>query len=398
MSVNYGAVTGGTVIGGTTAWVNGNILFEALTNNTTAPIDVVYTFNVTTPSTTPSCPIVPVNQIVTVRVQPAAAFTTTNGAAQICSGSNTNITLNTGVTGAQIRLQSVSYGAASGTLANGAMFTDGQKITEVLSNNTNSPVTVTYTFEAVVGGCTPSGTQSVQVIVNPNPSFTATNNAATICSGTATNIAFASPTAGHQINVVSATYGSVTGGTVTSGVTTYVNGNSLIETLTNNTIAPIDVVYVFNVTTPGTTPSCPVSTSNQSVTVRVLPTPVFTFTNGAGQICSGSQSNITLNTTISGAQVRLKLVSYGAVSGTLAAGALYNDGQKITEVLSNNTNAPVTVTYTFEAIVGACTPSSIQTTNVIVNPNPTFTATNSNPNICSNSPTNIAFSSPTNWP
>ncbi|MEI9921717.1 MAG: PKD-like domain-containing protein [Bacteroidota bacterium] len=395
VSVSYGSVSGGTVVAGTTTFTNGNTLIEALTNNTTAPIDVVYTFNVTTPSTTPSCPVTPVNQVITVRVQPAAVFTATNNAPQICSGSNTNITLNTGVTGAQIRIQNVSYGAASGTLASGATFTNGQSITEVITNSTNSPVTVTYTFEAVVGACTPSATQMVQVIVNPNPSFAATNNAATICSGTATNIAFASPTTGHRINVVSVAYGSVAGGTVTAGTTTFVNGNSLTETLTNATNAAIDVVYVFNVTTPGTTPACPVATSNQSVTVRVMPAPTFSLTNGAAQICSGSQTSITLNTPVSGAQVRLKTVTYGAVSGTLTAGALYTNGQQITEVLTNNTNAPITVAYTFEAVVPGCTPSSTQTTNVVVNPNPAFTATNNNPTICNNSATNIAFASST---
>jgi hypothetical protein len=395
VSVNYGAVTGGTVIPGTTTFTNGTSLIEALANNTTAPIDVVYTFNVTTPLTTPACPVAPVNQVITVRVQPTPAFSTVNGAAQICSGSQASITLNSSVTGAQIRLQSVSYGTASGTLSAGALYNPGQQLTEVLTNNTNAAATVTYVFEAIVGSCGPSATQSVQVIVNPNPTFVATNNASQICSGTATNIAFTSSTTGHQINVVSATYGSVTGGTLLPGTTTFVNGNSLTETLTNNTNAPIDVVYVFNVTTPGTTPSCPLSPTSQSVTVRVLPAPTFSLVNGAGQICSGSQSNITLNTSVSGAQIRLKTVNYGAVTGTLSPGVVFSNGQQITEVLANNTNAPVTISYTFEAIVGACTPSATQVTSVTVNPNPSFTATNNSPTICSNTATNISFASST---
>jgi hypothetical protein len=395
VSVNYGAVSGGTVTAGVTTFTNSNTLAEALTNNTNAPIDVVYTFSVTTPSTTPVCPVGPVTQVVTVRVQPTPAFSTVNGAAQICSGSQANITLNSSVTGAQVRLQSVSYGAVSGTLSAGALYSNGQQITEVLVNNTNTAITVTYIFEAIVGSCGPSATQSVQVIVNPNPSFTATNNATTICSGTATNILFNSLTAGHQINVVSATYGAVTGGTLTVGVTTFANGNTLAETLTNNTTTAIDVVYVFNVTTPGTTPSCALSPVNQTLTVRVLPVPAFNLVNATAQLCSGSQANITLNTAVIGAQVRLQTVSYGAVSGTLSAGVLYNNGQQVTEVLINNTNAPVTVVYTFEAIVGACTPSATQTANVIVNPNPSFTATNNAPNICSGSSTNISFASPT---
>ncbi|MGI2909615.1 PKD-like domain-containing protein, partial [Tolypothrix sp. VBCCA 56010] len=395
VSVSYGSVTGGTVVAGTTTFTNGNTLAETLTNTTNAPIDVVYTFNVTTPLTTPPCPLTPVNQVVTVRVQPAPVFTLTNSAATICSGSQAAITLNTPVTGAQVRLQNVSYGAVTGTLTAGALYTNGQQITEVLVNNTNSPVTVVYTFEAIVGSCGPSATQTASVVVNPNPTFTATNNASNICSGAATNIAFTSPTSGHRINVVSVSYGSVTGGTVVAGTTVFTNGNTLAETLTNTTNAPIDVVYTFNVTTPLTTPPCPLTPVNQVVTVRVQPAPVFTLTNSAATICSGSQAAITLNTPVTGAQVRLQNVSYGAVTGTLTAGALYTNGQQITEVLVNNTNSPVTVVYTFEAIVGSCGPSATQTASVVVNPNPTFTATNNASNICSGAATNIAFTSPT---
>jgi PKD repeat protein len=393
-NVNYGSVTGGTVVQNVTTFTDGAGLTETLTNTTSAPIDVVYTFSVTTPLTTPVCPLTPVIQVVTVRVQPTPAFNIVNGAAQICSGSQANITLQTPVTGGQVRLQAVTYGAASGTLSSGVLYNDGQQVSEVLINNTNAPVTVTYVFEAIVGSCGPGATQSTQVIVNPNPSFTATNNAPTICSGTATNILFNSLTTAHKINVVSATYGSVSGGSLTPASLPFVSGNTITETLVNNTTAPIDVVYVFNVTTP-TTPSCPLSPVNQTVIVRVLPDPAFTLTNAAAQICSGSQADITLNTAVSGAQVRLQSVNYGTVTGTLSPGVIFNNGQKVTEVLINNSNAPVTVVYSFEAVVGACTPSAIQTTSVVVNPNPTFTATNNSANICSGTATNITFASPT---
>jgi hypothetical protein len=193
VSVNYnGAGNSATITPGTTFFTNGTTLAETLTNTTTAAINVVYTFNVTTPGTSPVCPLATANQTVTVTVQPAPAFADpTNGAPTICSGTQTDITLNTSVTGAQIRLQAVNYGLASGTLAVGALFNDGQKITEILTNTTNNPVTVTYTLEAIVDSCTPSAPRTVNVIVNPNPSFTVTNTTPTRCSGETTNITFA---------------------------------------------------------------------------------------------------------------------------------------------------------------------------------------------------------------
>lgn len=389
----YGGVTGGTVTGAS-VFTDGMTLSETLTNTTTAPIDVVYTFNVTTPLTSPACPLAPVNQQVVVRVQPSPDFTFANNALQICSGSKTDITLNTDRVGGQIRLQTVSYGAVSGTLANGALFNDGQKITEVLVNNTNAPVTVTYIFEAIVGLCGPSATKTAQVVVNPNPTFTVANNSPDICSGTLTNIAFTSLTSGHQINALAPVYGGVTGGSVTAG-STFSNGSVITEILTNNTTAPIDVVYTFNITTPSTTPSCPVLVTNQVVVVRVQPSPVFTFTNNAASICSGSQANITLNTDRVGAQVRIANINYGGVTGTLSNGVVFNNGQHLSEVLVNNTTGPLTVAYTFEAVIGSCTPSATQTVQVVVNPNPSFTVANNSPNICSGTPTNIVFASPT---
>jgi hypothetical protein len=392
-SISYGAVTGGGVTTSST-FFNGNSLTETLFNTTNNAIDVVYTFNVTTPSTSPVCPLTPPTQVVTVRVLPAPVFTLNSTVNQLCSGSQTNITLNTTVNGAQIRLQSVNYGTASGSLVAGVLFSNGQQVTEVLTNNTNASTTVTYVFEAIVGSCTPSATQTVNVIVNPNPAFTVTNNTAVICSGTATNLLFASPTTGHQINVTGISYGSVTGGTVTLA-STFFNANSLVETLHNNTNVPIDVVYTFNVTTPGTTPVCPLAPSTQVITVRVLPAPTFSNTSTVSEMCSGSQTNILLNTTVTGAQIRLQAVNYGAVAGTLAPGVLYTDGQQITEVLVNSTNSPVTVVYTFEAIVGSCVPSATQTVNVVVNPNPNFSVTNNAATICSGTQTNIVFASTT---
>ena len=302
-----------------------------------------------------------------------------------CSGSALNITPSTNVSGSTFVWSGSNGSGGTGNITNAPI------------NNGNTPIDITYTI-------TPTGPSSTFCVglpftivntVNPNPTFTATNNTPTICSGTATSVSFASLTTGHRINVVSASYGAVTGGTVTAGVTTFVNGNTLIETLTNGTNAAIDVVYMFNVTTPLTTPNCPLTPVNQTVTVRVLPSPAFTFTNTTAQICSGSQVDITLNSLVAGAQVRLKSVNYGGATGTLSSGLLFSNGQKISEVLFNTTNSPVTVTYQFEAITGACLPSATQSTTVIVKPIPAFSITNALPQVCEGTANDITLNSPT---
>ncbi|MBX2893854.1 MAG: autotransporter-associated beta strand repeat-containing protein [Cyclobacteriaceae bacterium] len=391
--VVYGAfITGGLYAAGGT-FLNGNTVTEGggLINNSNAPVSIVYTFSVATPDCAN-----PVTQQAVIVVNPSPALTITNSSPSICSGSAVNVLLNSATSGAVIRITSVNYGSVTGgTLSAGSTFTPGSSITESLTNTGNNPVTVRYNLEVVANGCTTSGFFT-DVVVNPNPTFVATNFAPQICHGDQTSIFFGSVTAGHQINVVNVFYGAVTGGTVNPGVTTFTSATPLQEALFNNTNAPIDVEYTFNVTTPATTPVCPIAPVNQVVTVRVYPNPTFTVTNnsggGTGIICSGQQSSVLLNTPISGGQVRLASVSYGAVVGSYAAGALFANGQTLSETLINNTAAPITVDYEFEAIVSSCTASAPQVVSVTVNPTPNVVALPASQTICSGANTSIALS------
>jgi autotransporter-associated beta strand protein len=391
--VTYGgSITGGLYAAGGN-FVNGNTVTEGggLTNTSNIPVTIIYTFSVATPDCTN-----PITQQATVVVNPTPVLTITNSTPSICSNSAVSILLNSPTSGAVIRITSVNYGSVTGgTLSTGSTFTPGSSITESLINPGNNPVTVRYNLEVLANGCTTSG-YFTDVVVNPNPTFIATNLAPQICHADQTSIFFGSVTAGHQINVVNVFYGGVTGGTVNPGVTTFNSAIPLQETLFNLTNSPIDVEYTFNVTTPATTPVCPLTPVSQTVTVRVYPNPTFTTTNnsggGTGTICSGQQSNILLNTPISGGQVRLASVTYGAVSGSYSAGALFANGQSLSETLINNTGSPVTVNYEFEAIVSSCTPSASQVVSVVVNPAPDVVALPASQTICSGANTNIALS------
>jgi hypothetical protein len=380
-----GSVTGNTASGS-------GMITDALTNSSNTVGTVTYHI---TPSVS-GCSGTSRDYVVTV--QPAPSFTFTNSSAQICSGSQTNILLNTPVAGGQVRLKSVSYGAVSGTLSAGALYNDGQFITEVLINSTNAPVTVTYQFEAIVGACGPSASMATTVVVNPNPTMGINNTTAVICSGTQPSITLTSPTSGASISLQNVSYGAITGGLYASGGT-FTTGAVISESvggLVNNTNNPITITYTFTVSTPLTTPSCPLSATTQSTTVQVLPEPTIPIvTNNAPTICSGSQANITLNTAVGGGQIVLSAVNYGAVSGTLSSGLLYSSGQKVTEVLVNPTNAPVTVVYQFAVVVGGCVAGPLQTVNVVVNPSPVFSITNNTLEVCEGSPVNIQLNSPT---
>ncbi len=465
VSVNYnGAGNSGTIIPGTTIFTNGNTLTEALSNSTNAPIDVVYTFNVTTPSSTPICPLVPVSQVVTVRVYPvpnAAA-----SAQSICSGSTSNVVITnpnavsgttfswtlgvitgtvsgqsagsgttisqtlTSVAGGSVEYiitpsangcagvplapitvtvdpipvgNSVAAGThiiCSGTSLNitptlsigtGTFTWSGSNgsggsgnITDAPVNSTNSSINITYTVIPTGLGttfCTGSPF-TIVVTVNPNPSFTVTNNAPTICSGSNASILFNSSTTGHQINVVSVNYnGAGNSGTIIPGTTIFTNGNTLTETLSNSTNAPIDVVYTFNVTTPSSTPVCPLVPVSQVVTVRVYPVPNAAATTPL-TICSGSNTSIAITNPnlVSGTTFTWTVVSPSNVTGaSTGSGILISQFLTSTDGISTGT-----LTYRIIPTANGCSGSPF---DVIVNvtPRPIITnpATNFIQDICS---------------
>ncbi|MBN8575810.1 MAG: autotransporter-associated beta strand repeat-containing protein [Cytophagales bacterium] len=390
--VSYGPfITGGLYAAGG-SFVNGNTVTEGggLTNTSNAPVILTYTFSVATPDCTN-----PVTQQTTITVNPTPAMAIVNGNPSICSNANVNIQLNSATAGAIIRLTSVNYASVSGSLVAGATFTPGATINESLTNSGLIPVTVRYNFQVEANGCITSG-YFTDVDVNPNPTFVVSNFAPEICNGDQTSIFFGSAVLGHQINVVSVNYGGVTGGTVIPGTTTFNSGTPLQEFLFNTTNAPIDILYEFNVTTPATTPVCPTTPVSQYVSVRVYPAPMFSTTNnsggGTGTICTGQQASILLNTPVAGGQIRLLNVSYGAVSGSFAPGAIFTNGQLLVETLTNTTGSPVNVTYEFESFVYTCSPGPSQVVVVTVNPAPNVVALPAAATICSGSSTNIALS------
>ncbi len=320
----------------------------------------------------------------------------TNSTTEICSASPVNITLNSPTVGAIITLTGINYNGVTGTLSAPAAYTPGSIISETLINNSDSPITVTYSFTVAGSGCSNGSTFTTDVLVNPNPSLVITNSTPSICSGSTPTISYGSPTDNAEINLLNVNYGALLNGAYASGATFTLTGSLAEGNLINTTNNPIIVTYTFNVTTP-TNPVCPLTVTTQTTTVTVLPAPSLTVTNSAPQICAGTQTNIILNTTVAGAQVRLKSVNYGSASGSLTAGALYADGQVLTEILTNTTNALATVIYEFESIVAGCAPSASEQVTVEVNPRPVITNTplQLQQTICSGTPLNFLPASST---
>ncbi|MEO7991706.1 MAG: PKD-like domain-containing protein [Chryseolinea sp.] len=294
------------------------------------------------------------------------------GTYKFCSGTLLGITPTSSVSGSTYTWTGNNGSGGSGD------------ITDTPINTINNPIDITYTI--IPTGPSPTfcagSPFTIVVTVNPNPSFTVTNNAPTICSGSNASIVFNSSTTGHQINVVSVNYnGAGNSGTIVPGTTIFTNGNTLTEALTNSTNAPIDVVYTFNVTTPSTAPACPLIPVNQTVTVRVYPVPNASAATPQ-TICSGSNTSVTIinPNAVSGTTFTWTVVGPSNVTGASAgSGTLISQFLTSTDGISTGT-----LTYRIIPTANGCSGSPF---DVVVNvtPRPTITnpATNFIQDICS---------------
>ena len=393
---------------------NGSIS-ETLINTTTTIISVVYQITISAQGCTNT-------QSVIVAINPIPSLTSSLTPAAICSGS----TFNYAPTSPWVGTISWVRNTITGITELGA--TGSGPVNEVLTNNTSSPIAVSYLFTipAAANGCSSSNSIPVTVNVNPLPVFTVTNPAA-VCSPSTVNIT----------NVTSGTPGLVY---------TYWNDSATINSLSNpNTVSSSGTYYIKATNSNG----C--STIN-SVVVTINPVPVFTVTNPAA-VCSPSTVNITNSASIvagltytywndSAATVSQTNPNSIATSGTyyikatnsfgcftispvavtinpspsltsnttpnaICSGSTFNytptslsvgtitwtrdfilgisnpaivvpSSSAINEVLNNTTNSPITVVYNLNvpATANGCTNATPLTLNLVVNPLPVFTVTN----------------------
>ena len=332
-SVNINFVS--NVAGSNISWTNsntaigigasgvGNLSFTAPPNNTSSNIFG----DITVLASQGGCVSAPL--LFKITIKPSPLFTVTNTTSNICETTPVDITLTSITAGAVITLTSVNYGAVIGTpLLAGATFTDGQKITETLSNPTNLPVTVVYTFSVSANGCSNSVQQSTSVVVRPNPS--ANGSDATICAGQNAVVSInASPE-----NVPGTTYdwtitasGNVVGASVD-------NGSTINQNLTLSNYLVGTVQYQITPTANG----CVGPVKNVNVTVN----PIAIVDAGLDyQVCE--PVTIPLSGTIGGA----------ATSGTWV---IVSGAGSIS--LSTTSGAVVTATYTVN-------PSDVTTTIIV---------------------------------
>ncbi len=313
---------------------------ETLTNTTTSPIAVTYVYTTTANGCTNT-------QNVTVTVNPIPALSSTLTPTAICSGTAFNYTATSATVGAVFSwsrafVAGISQAAGSGSSA---------AVSETLTNTTTSPITVTYVYTTAANGC--SSSQNVTVTVNPIPVLSSTLTPAGICSGSTFNYAATSATPGATLNWSRAMIAGITqpGATGTGDVN---------EPLTNTTTAPITVTYVYTIAANG-------CTNTQNVTVTVNPVPVLSSVLAAPAICSGTAFSYAPASATAGATFGWTRATVTDITpiGTTGSG-------NVSEILTNASASPITVTYIYTTTANGCT--GTQNVTVTVNPTPALSS------------------------
>ena len=311
---------------------------ESLINTSSAAIPVTYTYQVAANGCNST-------QNVVVSVKPLPVLTSSLTPPAICSNTPFIYTPQSNTAGAIFSWSRPSVA----DIANPAATGFGNP-NETLLNLTNASIPVTYIYTLSANGCTNPITFSVVVNVNPTLSLSSSLTPPGTCSGSIFNYSAKSTPAGAVMTWTRATV---------SGIVQSASGGTgdISEFLTNSTAAPINVTYQYSVSAN----SC---TNIQNVVVRVNPAPVLSSSQTPPAICSGTvfhyaATSATTGTVFTWARAAIPGISQPASAGT----------GDVNETLTNTTNAPVVVTYSFSLTANGCTGTTYDI-KVTVNPTP----------------------------
>ncbi|MBN2698195.1 MAG: PKD domain-containing protein [Bacteroidales bacterium] len=321
---------------------------------------------------------------VTVQIDPDVDMTVVNNAPDICTGSSTDIDISSSVSGATFSW-TVDPNSVGATAGSGGPNT--HTIQQTLTNTGTSPVSVVYHI-------TPTGpaptfiegtTQDITVTVYPEPLALPVNNAPSICNGSSTDIDLDSDVTGTTFTWTVTDPSGASG--AAASATPRPIGYTIVQALSNSGNTPVTVTY--NITPTGPLPTQCVGDPVQ-VDVIIEPTPVANITNAAPVICSGEETDITLNASVAGSTF---VYSVTDPKGTGATDGTGNAGDHIRQVLVNSTQTPVTITYEiipYGPGSNACQGTAVYE-DVTVNPLPVTSAITGADTVCEQTP-DLVFS------
>jgi hypothetical protein len=380
-AVNFTGFVPGTVFN----WVNGdpsiglaasgsgNIPVFTATNITNGPVVATVTVTPSYTNAGVTCFGSPVTFTYTVNPTPTVNPVSSQ---VLCNGATTLLVNFTGFVGGTV------YNWTNNTTGIGLAASGSGNINPFTAvNSSNVPVvaTITVTPSYTNAGVTCTGTSTnFTITVNPTPNAVATPAAQTICSGSAiTTIVLSGNVAGTVYDWTRDNTATVSGVGSSGGSSGNISG-----ILTNLTNAPVTVTFTIVPSYSNAGATC--TGTPVTATVIVNPIPNAVATPSAQTICSGSAIAPIANTgNVAGTVYSWTRNNTATVTG-IAAGGTGN----ISGILTNTTNAPVTVSFTITPSYTnagvTCTGTPI-TATVVVNPVPNAVATPAAQTICSGS-------------
>ncbi|MTI28931.1 PKD-like domain-containing protein [Fulvivirga kasyanovii] len=382
---------------------------DIFTNTTSSPLTVVYR-------------IVPVSgdncqgdaEDITFTVNPAPQMADLDNT--VCSDEASGIVLATTATSVgAASYEIMDIRVAAGLVANAGnatvgLTTDVNEIAgDIFTNSTNGPLTVEYDVVPISGAsCRGPETPPATIVLTIEPAIVVDDPAdENLCSGETTNITLTSPT-NPSSGDVTFNYSAVASGAVTGFIPALNNlpENFVIaHTLVNNDNTPQTVTYTITPVASAANEGAGCNGASETVVVTVEPRPVMNVSSTVQTVCEGDATSIELTTptTPSSGNVFFRLdnvVANGGVTGASTIGDIFNDGDFLADVLSNPSNSPQQVKYTFTPVTsaslgtgGACEGASVDVT-ITVNPEPNVVASQTTVDICSGDILNVSFSEP----
>jgi hypothetical protein len=398
VSPNPNGITGMTSTGTSWSAVTSGLPFnitDGLVNSTDTIQTVRYIFEVNASGLTAT-------KFTEVAVNPLPDFqlTLNDPFDSINSGTSTLILINTTTQNGVVVLDSIrKTGNILGNTTPGVTFVDGDQITDNLTNGTNSPQTITYYFSARANGCINAiDIDSAKVVVIPAPELVITNNQPEVCPINKTDIDLYSPTADAEVELINITISpDATGvsnfspiGTIWAGGPTELVAK-IADSLINSSDVIKTITYDLRISANGFT-----ATTNKTVSVEIRPNPQMSLSNNNPNILSNTSTDIFINTPTENGQVELSAIDKDErILGNTSAGVAFTNGNQINDILVNNSDTILSISYIFRATANTCINPDTDTVSVTVNPIPNFTITNALPILCTEQQSNFEVTSPT---
>ncbi|MBL4939845.1 MAG: hypothetical protein JKY16_06195, partial [Lutibacter sp.] len=315
-----------TVFGATFTWVRNavagisnivalgtNGITETLVNTTNNPIDVTYTYTIKTPSPE----LCENTQNITVTINPLPVLTSTTTPPDICSGTIFNYIPTSSVSGTTFSwTRFFVSGIAESTSSN-----NPGNISETLTNTTDTTISVTYIIsQTTPDGCT---TTPVNIVVDVNPiplNASIISGPPRVCAGSVNNV-----------------YTITTLQNIDKYVWALPNGSTVetpTPTITLSAMAGNLSVYARN--------SCGNGVAS-NLAISIIASPTLSSSLTPADICSGSAFVYTATSSTDNATFSWTRAIVSGITNSYGSGV----GATINEVLTNETNSPIPVVYTF---------------------------------------------------